>query len=240
MSVGSAATPDISGSDRNSIGFLLNCPGETDFMREFPKDNTMSPNGKPATPDFSNLLTQPPPNNFEPIISDLGSASVPVYNGYGLVPSLELESFLSNHEFANFEQQIHNFPLPGENMIPWNGQQIPYMDQAVLEQRAFDIREKLKYTAMTHNTPHAAPPEVLQAIETITANTLTRFTKLYFRHWHKHGPMVHEATFNPCHAALPLLLALTCIGGMVNIPPVACVTHADKDLSTRSRKGRMI
>ena len=49
----SASTPDTP-SDRNSIGFLLNLPGETDFMREFPKSTTLSPNNTSA--EMSNAM----------------------------------------------------------------------------------------------------------------------------------------------------------------------------------------
>ena len=84
-----------------------------------------------------------------------------------------------------------------------------------MDQRAFDIREKLKYTAATMNPPHPPSKELLDAIELITVDNFAAYIKLYFRHWHKHAPMVHEATFNPTTAALPLVLALMSLGGMV-------------------------
>jgi len=63
--------------------------------------------------------------------------------------------------------------------------------------------------------PNLPPKELVEAIELITGNKVAEFIKLYFKHWHKHAPMVHEATFNLCTAALPLVLALMSLGGMV-------------------------
>lgn len=186
-------------------------------MREFPKDNTLGPNGKPM--ELTNLMA------LHDVFLPKGPASgpAPAYNEYGQVPvDPTLENFLSHLEFATFEEQTQNFPGPAENMILWSGPDMVYLDRAVLDQRAFNIREKLKYTAMTMNVPHSPPKEVLEAIEWISANKIAFWIKLYFRHWHKHGPIVHEATFNPCTAALPLVLASMSLGGMYS--------HAKEDV----------
>jgi len=91
-----------------------------------------------------------------------------------------------------------------------------FVDRTAMEQRAFDIREKLRYTAATLNPPHLPSQELLDAIEHITADKVAAYIRLYFRHWHKHAPMVHEATFDPITAALPLVLTLMSLGGMVS------------------------
>ena len=185
-------------------------------MQEFPKSTTLSPSAKAA--DFSNLMSVE--ETFRPLhvngnIPGTGSA----YRDYGHNrDENNLDVFLSNLEFGTFERQTHNWQMPGENLISWSGPDALFLDRTVLEQRAFDIREKLKYTAATQNPPNPPPNEVLGAIDLITAENIAAYIKLYFRHWHKHGPMVHEATFNPCTAALPLVLALMSIGGMVRIP----------------------
>jgi hypothetical protein len=204
------STPDT-GSDRNSIGFLLNCPGETDFMREFPKSTTLSPNNRAA--DFSSLMSIG--RRFEPGTGELAGPSM--YQEYGhMIQENNLDVFLSQLEFSNFEQRTNNWQMPGENMVLWSGPDALFLDRAVMDQRAFDIREKLKYTAATQNPPHLPSKELLDAIELITADNLAAWIKLYFRHWHKHAPMVHEATLNPCNAALPLVLGLMSLGGMVS------------------------
>ncbi|KAH6678565.1 hypothetical protein B0J14DRAFT_473994 [Halenospora varia] len=213
-STASRSTPDLAPSDRNSIGFLLNCPSETDFMREYPKSTTLSPHAKAA--DFQNLMNVN--SNFESLAQNVnGSANggTAIYQDYGpLIQENNLNVMLSNLEFETFERQTHNWQMPGENLILWSGPDGLFLDRNVLDQRAFDIRGKLKYTTSTMNAPHHPPPELLDAIEMITADSIAANIKLYFRHWHKHGPMVHEATFNPCHAALPLIISLMAIGGM--------------------------
>ena len=199
-------TPDT-GSDRNSIGFLLNGTGETDFMREFPKSTTLSPNNRAA--DFASMAVE---NRFEP-----AAAGPSMYQAYGQTPpENNLDVMLSQLEFATFEQRTNNWQMPGENMMSWSGQDSLFVDRTAMDQRAFDIREKLKYTAATLNPPHPPSKELLDAIELITADNFAAYIKLYFRHWHKHAPMVHEATFNPTTAALPLVLALMSLGGMVS------------------------
>ncbi|KAE9377306.1 hypothetical protein N431DRAFT_369075 [Stipitochalara longipes BDJ] len=198
------STPDT-GSDRNSIGFLLNGTGETDFMREFPKSTTLSPHNKAA--DFASMAVE---NRFDP-----AAAGPSMYQAYGQAPQENnLDVMLSQLEFGNFEQRTNNWQMPGENMILWSGPDSLFVDRTAMDQRAFDIREKLKYTAATHNPPHPPSKELLDAIELITADNFAAYIKLYFRHWHKHAPMVHEATFNPTTAALPLVLALMSLGGM--------------------------
>lgn len=200
------STPD-NGSDRNSIGFLLNGTGETDFMREFPKSTTLSPHNKAA--DFASMVVDPP---YQPVA---GGPSM--YPGYGnVVQENNLDIMLSHLEFSTFEQRTNNWQMPGENMVLWSGPESLFVDRTAMDQRAFDIREKLKYTAATHNPPHLPSKELLEAIELITGDNFAAYIKLYFRHWHKHAPMVHEATFNPTTAALPLALALMSIGGMVS------------------------
>jgi len=212
-------TPDMVGSDRNSIGFLLNCPSDGDFIREFPKDSTMSPPQGNGTTSFPSMM--PMRNPYDPRLS---STPMPSYHDFeqpAIGPNLEV--FLSNLEFDNFERQTHNYSLPGENMIL-----LPSLDGglniAALEPRSFQIKEKLIYTAQTLQQVNLLPTELLDAIEHITATNIASWIKLYFRHWHKHGPIVHEATFNPCTAALPLVLALMSLGGMVS-PGIPCLCN---------------
>lgn len=202
-------TPDPN-SDRNSIGFLLNVPGEADFMQEFPKSTTMSPGDSHITG-----LVDTERRHEAHAGNDPGGT---VYQEYGhMVHENNLDVFLSNLEFQTFEQQTNNWQMPHENIILWSGPEAIFLDRTALSHRAFEIREKLTYTATTMNPPHLPSNEILNAIELITADNIAAYIKLYFRHWHKHAPMVHEATFNPCSAALPLVLALISLGGMVSL-----------------------
>lgn len=205
------STPDAAGSDRNSINFLLNCPEETDFLQEFPKSITLSPNSKlddgyPAQMSVAKA--------YQPIVS---APPVPSYQEYGhMVQEHNIDVLLSNLEFQTFETQTNNWQMPGENMMLWSEPGELLIDRSILERKAYELRDKLRYTAVMQYPSHSPPVDILDAIELITADNIAVYIKLYFRHWHKHGPMIHEATFNPCTAAIPLLLALMMLGGMVS------------------------
>lgn len=208
----SRSTPELAPSDRNSIGFLLNCPGETDFLHEFPKSSTLSPNSKVV--EYQNIMNRQ--QSYEPPLATINNGAS--YPDYGhLVQETNLDVFLSSLEFETFKQQNHNWQMPTENVIPWSS--CASVDRDVLEQRAYEIREKLKYTAASLNAPDMPPKDILNGIDMITADKIAAWVKLYFIHWHKHAPAVHEASFNLCGAAIPLVLALISIGGMVRDIP---------------------
>ena len=209
------ATPET--ADRNSIGFLLNCPDQTDFLREFPKSTTLSPSStnllpvqsvfRPVPGDVSNDIQNGMPNG-------LPNVSMPGYQYFERrEPDNNLDAFLSTLEFSTFERQ--NWPAQAENMMMWSGQDTRFFDRAVLEQRAYDIKEKLRYTAASMNPPNLPSKDILDAIELLTMHNIATYVNLYFRHWHKHAPMIHEATFNPGTAALPVVLAMMSLGSMV-------------------------
>ena len=159
-------------------------------------------------------------NAYEPVMEGLPPPPMPMptYNEYGQV-GLEpnLDHILSNLEFDNFERQTQNYAMPRENvmMLP-SPDGFGYLNRAALEQRAFEIRDRLTYTTATLNPGHPPSKQLLDTIELISATNIASWIELYFRHWHKHGPMVHEASFNPSTAALPLVLALMSLGGMVS------------------------
>lgn len=211
-------------------------------MREFPKDDTLSPNGRATEfkPEYSNL--HPIQNAYGPMGGEMPGPSMQTYNEYGQpIPSgPELVDFLHSLEFAHFENSNHHLPMHRENLVGWPEQDATYLDGVVLEERAVDIRGKLRLTAMTMNQPHHPTQEVIRAIEFITANKIAYWIKLFFRHWHKHAPMIHEHTFEPCSAALPVVLSVMCLGGMVSFrfPAVELFAPylADKSPSTPLRQ----
>ncbi|CZS90558.1 related to transcription factor Pig1p [Rhynchosporium graminicola] len=195
-------------SDRNSIGFLLNCPSENDFIREFPQSSIRSPSSKPEM-----FAAMPAGKGYGVSVPAPGSASVLQQYGH-MIQENNIDVFLNRLEFQHFEQETSNWQRPNEHTILWSGPDALFLDRRLLDQRAFDIREKLKYMAAVQSSPQLPSKENSDAIELITADSIASFIKLYFRHWHKHAPMVHEATFNPCTAAIPLVLSLLSLGGM--------------------------
>jgi hypothetical protein len=214
----SRSTPDPTASDRNSmgIGFLLN---GADFGNPFMKSVSPSPlSPHSQTAEYQSMSTAR--NGFNNLAGNPNAGPQAYPQQYGPMQPIpennnNIDTMLRNLEFANFEQPPNNWSAPGENMMPWAGAEGVFLNRTVLEQRAFEIKEKLRYTASTMNAPHQPSRETLEAIDRISANSIVVNIKLYFSHWHKHAPFVHEPTFNPCSAALPLVLALMSLGGMV-------------------------
>jgi hypothetical protein len=59
-----------------------------------------------------------------------------------------------------------------------------------------------------------------EAVDLITPEKIHTFVKLYFYHWHRHGPLIHEPSFDAATVALPLLLSVFAIGGMYSKNPI--------------------
>lgn len=135
-----------------------------------------------------------------------------------------LDIFLSNLDLGTFECQTNNYETAAEVMTQ-HGYGPVLLHRAALEQVAVDIKSRLGSTAVTMNLPHPPPIELLDSIQHITAKNIDIWSRLYFRHFHKHGPIVHEATFDPAAVALPLLLATMSIGAMVRYPIPTAKAH---------------
>ena len=103
-----------------------------------------------------------------------------------------------------------------DSATPWMGSDERI--RSIMEKRAHDVREGLKMTAHNYNIISQqgnAMEQFYDAVEIVTADSIVQNIDLYFRNWHRHAPMVHQPTFNACNAALPLVLALMALGGMV-------------------------
>jgi hypothetical protein len=205
--------------NRNSINFLLNSPGEKDFLREFPKSNYMSPNNQHA--QVANMLVTPyafPPPDMAP-----GMANFQQFH-----PASEpsFATIMSGMTFdATYNKQT-SWMLPMDSATPWTG--TDERIRSIMEKRAMDVREGLKMTAHNYNIISQqgnAMEQFYDAIEIITADFIVHNIDLYFRNWHRHAPMVHQPTFNACNAALPLVLALMALGGMVSIVDLEMISR---------------
>ncbi|KAG4028416.1 hypothetical protein MFRU_021g00080 [Monilinia fructicola] len=196
-------------SDRNSIGFLLNF-GEAEFMREFPKASTGSP--KDRASEFTSLFPQ---SAIQPWTGgDLMNQNVANFDFGSNMQMDPSAAFLHNLEFETFKQQTYGWQLPTENLIPWSGTDSAFIDRDILEQRAYEMREKLRCAASVQAGVNLPSKEIIEAIDFITGDVIAAYVKLYFKHWHYHAPIVHEPSFNPCTAALPLVLLIMSLGAM--------------------------
>lgn len=179
----------------------------------------MSPGGRIV----EYTVNAPNDNAFQqPLVADtpMPATEYRYFEGENVAaPRDNLETFLDSLELSNFERATNNWQMPGDEVPAWpeaSHLQPQYNEQAVLEERTFDLREKLRFTAASMTAPNPPAQELLDAIECITAHMLANNISLYFRHWHKHAPMVHEGSFVSRTAALPLLLAMCSLGGMVS------------------------
>ena len=118
-------------------------------------------------------------------------------------------TYLQPLEFHSTYLSETNGWTPGNHPLTSNG----YYDPRQLQQLAYSIQKKLRYTIESQHSPDSE--ELLGIVETITGPSIATDIQRYFQHWHKHAPIVHEPSFNPCTAALPLVLALMGLGGMV-------------------------
>ena len=140
----------------------------------------------------------------------------PSQNGHIQMPrETSLDIFLSNLDLGTFECQTNNYHIGPENTMQAGHSPLSH-DRAALEQVAADIRKRLESSAATMNLPNVPSKDILESIQAITGRQIAIWIRLYFRHFHKHGPVIHEATFNPTTAALPLVLAIMSVGAMVS------------------------
>lgn len=181
-------------------------------MREFPKDNTSSPTSSHVE-KLANASTLP--NGMYYFSPDYRVP--PSHSGHIKMPmESSLDIFLSNLDLGTFECLTNNFQKASEN-ITQSGHSCLSLDRVVLDQISMDIRARLESTAVTMSQPNAPSKEILDAIQVIRGKHMATWIRLFFRHFHKHGPVLHEATFNPATAAVPLVLAMMSIGAMASL-----------------------
>jgi len=221
----SVAANELTTSDRNSIGFLLNCTNDQSFKQTFPESRTA--NGTPRETLDEVLVDYIPRAKAEPeiygsLFGDNPINSATGYDFYDTSPffgaDINLDSFLSSLESGAFEgdSHWHQMQMEVDPKVPYGYPNLNYFDWDSLEVRSLDIRQKLSLAAgglrVSQNPLQLGA--IYAAIETITARRIESWVKLYFRHWHKHGTFLHEPSFNAATVALPLLLAVMCIGSM--------------------------
>jgi hypothetical protein len=126
-----------------------------------------------------------------------------------------LDIFLSNLDLGTFECQTNNYYIGSGSALDSGHGPLSH-NRAALEQVADNVRQRLESSAATMNVPNVPSKDILASIQAITGKQIAIWIRLYFQHFHKHGPVIHEATFNPTTAALPLVLAIMSIGAMVS------------------------
>lgn len=197
--------------NRHSIQFLLRDSGGDDFSEHFPKYDTVDNGASQAknTRDES----QGDAFHFEETFG--GSPLLRADLDFELLfQSFETRSDADTSfqwpwvEFpVNSDQESYGYSPPSLS---------PECPVEALRPRAADIKARvyhaidmLKVSDSTANFQLAS-----EAIELVTPEKIHSFVKLYFHHWHRHGPIIHEPSFDSTIVALPLLLSVFAIGGM--------------------------
>ncbi|RFU26772.1 hypothetical protein B7463_g9560, partial [Scytalidium lignicola] len=206
---------DITNSDRSSISFLLNYSNETDFFNRFPESKTRD--SSPVR-DLLPFMEDPILGNsaYVPMLS----GSVITGTGYDYADDFFApytgDTFLNDLEFGVFNPSSnwHSPSLELEDPILYGVPNAGPSYWEVLDCRAAEIRGGLLREAERFLLSGNCDTSTLRAIDLITGEKIDSYVRRYFKHWHKHGPFLHEKSFDACQVALPLLLAVFSIGGM--------------------------
>jgi hypothetical protein len=208
--------PDLSMTDRNSISFLLNDVGNVNFAQCFPESAVSESSSRASVGGNEDAFG----GAFG---GTMGGPSFQMLNPPQFFGANgNVDAFLEGLGFAAFERtsnwQFHTLDM-GEQMRPQTQQK----DWTALTARALEmqnaLRQALDDIARVNTMANYKP--VVQAIDSITGQKVDSYVKLYFRHWHKHGSIIHEPTFDSSTVALPLLMAVFTIGSMYEKKPDA-------------------
>lgn len=123
----------------------------------------------------------------------------------------------------------HLFPIhDGEELIPWEtcswgSDETSLGDEPFLFSASFetgpppDLLNQL--SILSSSMPEFHPQGMLQGglddrVDLFTPSNIERFFRQYFRHWHRHSPILHRQLFNPGTISMPLLLAVVLTGAL--------------------------
>lgn len=212
---------DITSSDRSSINFLLNYSNETDFFNRFPESKT-----RDSSPirDMLPFVEDPTlvDNTYVPLLTDPAITGVTgggfefMENFFAPYSNYTGDSFMNDLEFGAFNPSSnwHSPSLELEDPILYGVSTAGTSYWEVLESRAAEIRAGLSQEAERFLLSGNCDAATLRAIDMVTGEKLDSCVRRYFKHWHKHGPFLHEKSFDARHVAMPLLLAVFAVGGM--------------------------
>ncbi|KAK6358088.1 hypothetical protein TWF730_007443 [Orbilia blumenaviensis] len=222
---------DGTGSDppdlRGSIEYLLNgqSQGNLGFVQVFPlsatpdEEDSDSPIASgsnvasvtTAIPITISSVPQPTPFNMDfslnydaSILPDIDLNMLFGEMGYLMNIGLEQNTLWDPHLFSE-----HSSPATTT-------------DLDVYDAHASFLRPELFKVVQTFQLAENSPDyrRMMETVESVTGDLLQRFTNSFFRHWHKHGPIIHLPSYSPSTCATVLILAMSCIGGLYVKDPV--------------------
>lgn len=202
-------------ANRNSIQFLLRDSGGANFAEWFPKSK-------------ENNDSLPIRNNWD----GRQIQDSPLEGGFNQSPlpssDLDFESLFESFDAQGAGHSFFHWPwveFPDSSGQYQQGSiQSPPPNETpdALIPRSTEMKTQIYNAISKLNIPEYEPrlKATFEALEIVTPERVQAFAKLYFHHWHRHGPILHEPSFDPSKVALPLLLSVFAIGGMYSKDPL--------------------
>ncbi|KAK6543582.1 hypothetical protein TWF694_000325 [Orbilia ellipsospora] len=202
---------DGNGSDppdlRGSIEYLLNgqSQGNVGFVQVFPVSTTPEEDDVTNISNQMSVLPQTDPfgmdfnMNYDAcILPDIDLNTLFGEMGYLMNIGLEPNSLWDPHIFSE-----HSSPATATDLDVYDAH------ASFLRPELFKVVQSFQLVEGSMEYQRA-----VEAVELITGDVLQRFTNSFFRHWHKHGAIIHVPSYSPSTCATVLILAMSCIGGL--------------------------
>ncbi|KAF3908990.1 hypothetical protein ABW20_dc0108659 [Dactylellina cionopaga] len=204
----SSDPPDL----RGSIEYLLNgqAQGNVGFVQVFPVSTTPDEDeegGMASTIDIDAISVLPQSASFDmdfnmgydaSILPDIDLNMLFGEMGYLMNIGLEPNSLWDPHIFSE-----HSSPATATDLDVYDAH------ASFLRPELFKIVQSFQLGEESVEYQRA-----VEAVELVTGDVLQRFTISFFRHWHKHGSIIHLPSYSPSTCATVLILAMSCIGGL--------------------------
>ncbi|KAF3929903.1 hypothetical protein AA313_de0201984 [Arthrobotrys entomopaga] len=202
---------DGNGSDppdlRGSIEYLLNgqSQGNVDFVQVFPVSTT------PEEDDVANISNQ---MSVLPQTDPFGMDFEMNYDAC-ILPDIDLNTLFGEMGYLmNIGSESNSMWDPhifSERSSPATTTDLDIYDAhaSLLRPELFKVLQSFQLIEGSMEYQRA-----VEAVELITGDVLQRFTNSFFRHWHKHGAIIHVPSYSPSTCATVLILAMSCIGGL--------------------------
>lgn len=211
------SSTELTTADRNSISFLLNDSAGVNFAKRFSESVISEQSSVTDAVDYGDVPGPEPGAGiggaFDRVMAGPGAFVYDPAPFFG-ADDTTINTFINGLGMGAFEQETAWHMKNMEPPPPNDQRYIHGRDWPALAIRAEEIKAKLRQAVdeLTRSRPPMDCRPIFQAIESISAARIDQSVRLYFRHWHKHGSIIHEPSFDPNTAALPLLMAVMSIG----------------------------
>ncbi|KAF3105150.1 hypothetical protein TWF594_005734 [Orbilia oligospora] len=216
---------DGNGSDppdlRGSIEYLLNgqSQGSLGFVQVFPLSAT--PDEEDSDSPITNGISVPTTATAIPITISSVPQPTPFDMDFSLnydasiLPDIDLNMLFGEMGYL-MNIGLEPNALWDPHLFSEHSSPATTTDLDVYDAHASFLRPELFKVVQSFQLPEGSPEyrRAVETVESVTGDLLQRFTNSFFRHWHKHGPIIHIPSYSPSTCATVLILAMCCIGGL--------------------------